>query len=59
MRRNTLARAMQAALTAWLASRRDKRNASILVRMSDADLKDMGLTRSDLRRIVNEGSRRR
>lgn len=50
---------MQAALTAWLASRRDKRNASILVRMSDADLKDMGLTRSDLRRIVNEGSRRR
>jgi uncharacterized protein YjiS (DUF1127 family) len=48
---------MIAAATGMLNTRRARRNAWMLDEMSDAQLKDIGLTRSDIPRIIH-GPRR-
>lgn len=50
--RTTITRAVIAAATTMLSARRARRNASIFHELSDAQLKDIGLTRSEIRRVV-------
>jgi uncharacterized protein YjiS (DUF1127 family) len=50
--RTTIARAVFAAVTTMLSARRARRNASMLHELSDAQLKGIGLTRSDIGRVA-------
>jgi uncharacterized protein YjiS (DUF1127 family) len=51
--RTTIARAALAAATTMLCAHRERRNARMLHELSDAQLKDIGLTRSDIGRVVH------
>jgi uncharacterized protein YjiS (DUF1127 family) len=51
--RTTIARAAIAVATTMLRARRARRNARMLHRLSDAQLKDIGLTRSDIRYLAS------
>lgn len=50
--RKTIARAANAVATTMLAARRVRRNAWMLHELSDAQLKDIGLTRSDIGHVA-------
>lgn len=51
--KTTIAQTVIAAATDLLRMRRARRNAWILHRLSDAQLKDIGLTRSEIRYVAS------
>lgn len=55
--KNIIARATIAVATGTLDTRRTRRNAWMLHELSDAQLKDIGLTRSDIPRITDSPRR--
>lgn len=56
--RTTIARAAIAAATTMLRARRARRNAWLLREFSDAQLKDIGLTRSEIGHVTSTLVRR-
>ncbi|MCT7378621.1 DUF1127 domain-containing protein [Chelativorans salis] len=54
--RATIARAAIAAATTMLRARRARCNAWMLHELSDAQLKDIGLTRSDIPRVIHSAN---
>lgn len=55
--RTIIARAATAAATTMFQARRARRTAGMLNELSDAQLKDIGLTRSDIGRVTYASAR--